>query len=139
MCLGGILSRSGDTCCPASCGGCGGEGPSATAKALREDPDDALHGGLRIRHLSRNLKEEPPRCSSSSLFSTQNLEICVPGCDTRPGGSAQCCGGSIKRVCTSAAGPPPCRRSQLLLSASHILARANPPFGGRARGAHWVR
>lgn len=30
------------------------------------------------------------------------------GCDARPGGSAACCGGSIRAPCNSSAGPPPC-------------------------------
>merc|ERR1712137_1202149 len=31
------------------------------------------------------------------------------GCDQRPGGAAECCGGSIKAACTSSVGPPPCK------------------------------
>lgn len=139
-CQDGVISAVGDVCCSRSCGTCGGPGcdgrPGGAAQCC----------GGSIRRLCSSSVGAPcvyapaaaqvsgannAKCAAGILDASG--EVCCAkacgqcggdGCDTRPGGGAQCCGGSVQRTCATAAGPPPCR----------YVVEAKPPESAGARG-----
>lgn len=118
----GVVSHVGDTCCDERCGTCGG--PDCDGR-----PGGAASccgGSIRLLGRICNETTGPPcvypeplagsRCTAGILDAEG--KICCSkscgrcggiGCETRPGGGDECCGGAITRLCTSSAGAPPCR------------------------------
>lgn len=110
--------REVDVCCPTTCGACGGTG----CEARPGGPDECCR--LDVYYSERSCRDFPPPCVLLSPAPTdpctgiQDDTLCCPtscgtcggaGCNTRPGGAANCCGSDIRasgRDC--AAFPPPC-------------------------------
>lgn len=126
-CIDGILDSKGEKCCSRKCGACGGTG-------CDERPGGGSHCcGFSILAACSSLEGPPPcfyptnwsppsaRCtagvadSSGQKCCSKECGACGgTDCDTRPGGGKHCCGSSIKAICRTDAGPPPCSYSDTL-------------------------
>lgn len=119
-CTAGIPNEAQDACCSKSCGRCGGEG-------CHRRPGGGLQccGGSITTNCS-DFAGPPPciypigwtpqeRCTAG-IINNAGDACCArtcgqcggAGCESRPGGGSFCCGGSIKAICKTLAGPPPC-------------------------------
>mmetsp|Transcript_73037 Transcript_73037/g.144818 ORF Transcript_73037/g.144818 Transcript_73037/m.144818 type:complete len:294 (-) Transcript_73037:103-984(-) len=122
-CTAGIRSRRGDACCPHACGECGGVGchtrPGGSAQCcgvFMASVCSNLVGPPPCRYPPDWIPKPPQRCTEGILSAVGDA-CCANscgrcgglGCESRPGGGAQCCGSSMETACSSLAGPPPCK------------------------------
>mmetsp|Transcript_96581 Transcript_96581/g.311901 ORF Transcript_96581/g.311901 Transcript_96581/m.311901 type:complete len:380 (-) Transcript_96581:35-1174(-) len=134
-CTGGILSQAGETCCPKECGRCGGAGCDARPGGAErccgssiEDVCSSAAGPAPCKYLASGMAPQPPQQKCAAGILSALGDACCPrecgrcggaGCDTRPGGAARCCGGSISVLCSGPTALPPCLYADVRPAARH--------------------
>jgi len=138
-CSAGVPDLSGRFCCPKACGQCGGLGcemrPGGGSQCCGGSIESTCNTSAGFPPCKYPPEWTPPPARCSAGIVDVSGRFCCPkacgqcgglGCDMRPGGGSQCCGGSINAACHTSAGPPPCAYSHEVASPPQAFLSDTP-------------